>query len=99
MVYICLIIYFIRLSIVVYEDSKVEKVSEKYKKLLEINEKYKFQEYKNKFTINHYAKSKRSLDKVSLQDLVKYNIENNTDYIFNTIQIIRMNKKRYENYE
>lgn len=98
-VYFVLIVYFIYLFNVVSQENKVKKISEKYKKIIELNNNTKFETYKTNYYIKHYAKSKRSLEKTKLDDLVMYNIENNVDALASTVEIIKNNVEKYKEYE
>ena len=98
-VYFLLLTYVITLSVIIYQDSKVKKVSEKYKRIIDLNNSTNFETYKEKFYINHIVKSKKALEKTNLEDVVKYNFENNIDALASTVEIIRNNRKRYEEYE
>lgn len=98
-VYFLLLTYVITLSVIINQDSKVKRVSEKYKRIIDLNNNTNFETYKEKFFINHIVKSKKALEKTNLEDVVKYNFENNIDALASTVEIIKNNRKRYEEYE
>lgn len=69
------------------ENDKVAKVSDKVKKIIELNNNYNFKEIS---TIKHYIDqreySRKSLDRVTASSVIKYHIENNIDQIRTDIE-------------
>lgn len=98
-IYIALIGYFFTLWVIVRQEEKVKKISEKYKELKELNENTFFETCQTVFNINFSARSKRGLEKLFLDDLLMENFETNENSIASSIQVVKNNIKKYKEYE
>ena len=78
---------------------KIKPISEKYKLLCELNNKYKFNELGNiNRTIIEKEYSHKSFDRARANSIILYQIENNIDNIREFILNAYRNKKTYDNY-
>lgn len=79
--------------------NKIKPISEKYKVLCELNNKYKFNELENIHrTIVEKEYSHKSFDRARANSIILYQIENNIDNIREFILNAYRNKKIYDNY-
>lgn len=96
---IIIIIFLMLLFICTIIIKKVVSSSENIEKLKKINENYCFKQYDLKvFIIKHRTKSLSALRKLSFDDVVLYNIENNIKLLRDNIEKMILNKQKYKEY-
>lgn len=96
---IIIIIFLLLLFICTIIIKKVVSSSENIEKLKKINENYCFKQYDLKvFIIKHRTKSLSALRKLSFDDVVLYNIENNIKLLRDNIEKMILNKQKYKEY-
>lgn len=100
--YIIIIISLVVLIIFFFKNEKRKKFVIKngyyYNSIIDLNNKYLFQNYKKIYKINHYATSKRSLDNLDFNNIIIYYIDNNIDKFKENLEIIINNKSKYTKY-
>ena len=91
--------YYLNKYIKIKNNNKVKSVSNKYKKILKINEKYKFYELNKKDRIIFEREySHKSYDRARANSILLYHIENNENNIREFILNAYRNKKMYDEY-
>jgi len=96
---ICISTYYINNYIKTNNDNKIKEISNKYKKILKINEKYKFYELNKKDRIIFEREySHKSYDRARANSILLYHIENNENNIREFILNAYRNKKMYDEY-
>lgn len=104
LVIFCLIILisliFIYKFILKKQDEEIEKISKKVIKLKKVNEEYKFEEIKMKDRrIREEEYSRKSLDRVTVDSIIKYHIENNINGLRTDIENAIYNIKLLNEYK
>lgn len=96
---ICVCIYYVIKIFKNKNDNKIKRISEKYKRVIELNNQYNFIDIgKKDRTIYEKEYSHKSYDKVRADSIILYRIENNEDGIRDFILNAYRNKKKYDEY-
>ena len=91
--------YYLNKYVKIKNNNKVKSISNKYKKVVEINEKYKFYELNKKDRIIFEREySHKSYDRARANSILLYHIENNENNIREFILNAYRNKKMYDEY-
>ncbi len=98
--FIPIVIYLLVIkNIIKREDIEVSNNSVKIRKIEEVNNRYSFKKIsKNKHKIYEREYSRRSLDRVTGNSIIRYNIENNIDNIRSDIESALYNINLLEDY-
>ncbi|MBE6159153.1 MAG: HNH endonuclease [Firmicutes bacterium] len=98
-IFALLIIYIIYSNIRIEKENKVKEKGFYYKKIIELNKEYIFENYKRFITIYHTANSKRQLENLKFDDIIEYYINNNIDGFDSNFNILNQNRASYIEYE
>ena len=79
-------------------DAIVKQYSENYKRLLDINNKYNFENISNKMIIEENEFSLKSFNDILAKQIITYHIENNLNNIRNWIETAEKNQELYNDY-
>lgn len=91
-------IFIIISKIIKKENEEVTKVSLKIQNLIQLNEKYNFVKVKKNRKIFEREFSRKSLDRVTRESILKYHLENNIDSFRTDIENAINDLKKLDNY-
>lgn len=95
---ICIILFIVYIYRQIKKKNYIRENGYYYNKVVELNNKYKFENYRKKITIHHYTKSKKTLANLDFDNVILYYIENNIGMFDDNYHILKKNKELYSKY-
>ncbi len=92
------VLIFYIVKIIPKENEEVTKVSSKIQNLIKLNEKYAFKKIKKNHQIFEREFSRKSLNRVTRENIMKYHVENNIDSLRTDIENSISNLEKMDEY-